>query len=323
MRRPLLALGLLALLLIPSCGGDGADGPRRLAVIPKGTAHEFWKAVQAGATAACQASGAELLWVGPQPEGDRNAQIAVVENMITRGVDGIVLMPVDKSALRGVCAEASSAGIPVVVADSGLDWEGLVSYVATDNRRGGELAGETLAQLLGGKGQVMMLRYVEGSESTHQREEGFLAAIAKHPGIQVLSSNQYAGNTKEGAQEISENLLTAHSAVEGIFCPNESAAHGMLRALEAAGRAGKVRFVGFDASASLLEGLRQGHMDALVLQDPVRMGALAVETLVRHLEGAKVEPRVDTGVHVATRANMDEPAIRALLQPDLSILGAR
>jgi ribose transport system substrate-binding protein len=323
MRRPLLALGLLALLSVLSCGGDGGGGSRRLAVIPKGTAHEFWKAVQAGATSACRASGAELLWVGPQPEGDRNAQIAVVENMITRGVDGIVLMPVDKLALRGVCEEARAAGIAVVIADSGLDWEGQVSYVATDNRRGGELAGATLAELLGGKGRVILLRYVEGSESTHLREEGFLSALAAYPGIEILSSNQYAGNTKEGAQETSENLLTAHSEIDGIFCPNESAAHGMLRALEAAGRAGQVRFIGFDASASLLEGLRQGHMDALVLQDPVRMGALAVETLVQHLDGKAVQARVDTGVYVATRANMDEPKVQALLQPDLSVLAGR
>ena len=321
---------LLAALLSPffvACGSDsdggaGAsdDGTRTIAVIPKGTAHEFWQAVHAGALAAAEESGVEILWVGPQPEGDRAAQIKVVENCITKGVDGIVLMPVDQKALARVAQEAKDEGIPVVVADSGLDWDGRISYVATDNYKGGRLAGEKLIELLGGKGKVVLLRYVEGSESTAQREMGFLDAMAEEEGIEVISSNQYAGNTKEGAQAVSESLLIAHAEIDGIFCPNESGAHGMMRAIEEAGRVEQVKFVGFDSSESLLAGLRSGTIDALVLQDPVRMGSLAVSTVVRHLDGQGVDDRVDTGVVIATQDNMDSEEILSLLSPDLSIL---
>lgn len=321
-RRAALALTLATLA---ACGGGdaGSSSARRLAVIPKGTSHEFWKAVHAGSVRAGDDVGVEIQWVGPQPEGDREAQIGVVETMITRGVDGIVLMPVDGTALARVAQEAADAGIPVVIADSGLDWDGKVSFVATDNREAGRIAGRRLRELMSGEGKALMMRYVEGSESTNQREDGFLEGMGEKSGVELLSTNQYAGNTKEGAQAVAENLLTAHPDVTGIFCSNESATHGMLRALEAAGLAGKVRFVGFDSSGTLLEGLRAGHIDALVLQDPVHMGHTAVRTLVDHLDGKTIEARVDTGVTVATGANLDSPEIAGLLEPDLSILDGR
>ena len=324
-RAALPSLTLAAFAALAACGGGGGEaaGGRRLAVIPKGTSHEFWKAVHAGSVRAGDDLGVEIQWVGPQPEGDREAQIGVMETMITRGVDGIVLMPVDGTALARVAEEAKGAGIPVVIADSGLEWEGQVSFVATDNREAGRIAGRRLRELMGGAGKAVMMRYVEGSESTRQREDGFLEGVAEQPGVELLSTNQHAGNTKEGAQAVAENLLTANPGVTGVFCSNESATHGMLRALEAAGLAGKVRFVGFDSSGTLLEGLRQGHIDALVLQDPVHMGDTAVRTLVGHLDGERVDRRVDTGVTVATKDNLDSPEIAGLLTPDPSILDGR
>ena len=324
-RTALLTFTFAAFAALAACGGSGGEaaGARRLAVIPKGTSHEFWKAVHAGSVRAGDDLGVEIQWVGPQPEGDREAQIGVMETMITRKVNGIVLMPVDGTALARVAEEAQQAGIPVVIADSGLEREGQVSFVATDNREAGRIAGRRLRELMGGAGKAVMMRYVEGSESTKQREEGFLEGVAEQQGVELLSTNQHAGNTKEGAQAVAENLLTANPGVTGVFCSNESATHGMLRALEAAGLAGKVRFVGFDSSGTLLEGLRAGHIDALVLQDPVHMGDTAVRTLVDHLDGEDVERRVDTGVTVATKDNLDSAEIAGLLTPDLSILDGR
>jgi len=324
-RTAVLPFTFAAFAALAACGGSGGEaaGARRLAVIPKGTSHEFWKAVHAGSVRAGDDLGVEIQWVGPQPEGDREAQIGVMETMITRGVDGIVLMPVDGTALARVAEEAQEAGIPVVIADSGLAWDGQVSFVATDNREAGRIAGRRLRELMGGAGQAVMMRYVEGSESTKQREDGFLEGVAEQQGVELLSTNQHAGNTKEGAQAVAENLLTVHPGVTGVFCSNESATHGMLRALEAAGLAGKVRFVGFDSSGTLLEGLRAGHIDALVLQDPVHMGDTAVRTLVDHLDGKDVERRVDTGVTVASKDNLDSAEIAGLLTPDLSILDGR
>jgi ribose transport system substrate-binding protein len=247
-----------------------------------------------------------------------------VEGFVSRGVSGIVLAPLDETALAVPVASAVQHGIPVVIIDSGLKGEGYVSFVATDNRKGGRLAGEQLAKLLGGKGKVVLLRYSEGSDSTHNREEGFLEAMKAGPGLQVVSSNQYGGADVESAYKKSEALLGGYKqpdgtlGVDGIFCPNESTSFAMLRVLQDNGWAGHVRFVGFDSSDNLAKGLRDGQVDALILQDPVRMGYLGVKTMVAHLHGQPVDRRIDTGVHVITRDNMAEPELKELLQPDLS-----
>jgi len=291
-----------------------------IAVIPKSTTHEFWRAVHAGVERAARDLGVKVIWKGPLKEDDRAAQIQVVEDMVVRGVDGIVLMPLDRKALVAPAREARGRGIPVVIADSDLDWTDRASFVATDNRRGGELAGEALGELVGGSGKVLLLRYVEGSASTYAREEGFLEALGRFDGIELVSTNQYAGATNESAYQASENLLNSFADLDGIFCPNESSAFGMLRALQDAGRAGQVQFVGFDSSSKLVDALRAGEIDALVLQDPVRMGDLALRACVGAIRGEAPDARIDTGVIVVPSADVDSPAVQALLRPDLSIL---
>jgi ribose transport system substrate-binding protein len=207
----------------------------------------------------------------------------------------------------------------VVIVDSGIQWDGMVSYVATDNYKGGVLAAQHLGKILGGKGKALMLRYQEGSASTMEREKGFLDTMQKEfAGITIVSSDQYAGPTTETALRKSENLLQNHKELDGIFCPNESATFGMLRALQDGGRAGKVHFVGFDSSEKLVQALKSGELDGLVLQDPFQMGVLGVQAILDHLDKKPVERHIDTGVHVATRDNMEQPEIQALLKPDLA-----
>ncbi len=306
------------------CSGKGGGiDPNRItiAVIPKGTMHVFWKSIHAGAVKASRELDVDIIWKGPLKEDDREGQIAVVEHMIQLGVNGIVLAPLDDAALRSPVADAKRSGIPVVIIDSGLNSDDFVSFVATDNVQGGVKGGEYLASLLGGKGKVVMLRYAEGSASTEKREKGFMSAMAKAKGIQVVSSNQYGGATTESAYRGSENLLAPYKkegglAIDGIFCPNESTAFGMLRALQDGGLAGKVKYVGFDSSALLVEGLRKGEIHALVLQDPFKMGYIGVKTMVAHLKGEKVAKRVDTGVYLVTRDNMNDPAMKELLSPN-------
>lgn len=317
-----LLLALCAFLLAPSCSSDkSASGKRVIAVIPKGTTHEFWKSIHAGAKVAADELGVEIIWKGPLREDDRNEQIKVVENFNMRRVDGIVLAPLDETALVPVCKESFDLGIPVVIVDSGLNWDGMASFIATDNYQGGVLAGREMGRLMKGKGKIVVMRYVEGSASTAKRENGFLETVEKEfPGIEVLSSNQYSGATTEGGYSTSEALLAAHPDVEGVFCSNEPGASGMLGALQDSGRAGQVHFVGFDASERLNKGLRDGHINALVIQNPVRMGELGVRSIVDFLDGKTVEARVDTGCVVVTPENVDQPEIQALLSPDLSVL---
>src|SRR6185295_3784005 len=215
--RKLLLL-LLVLTLVISCtpnGGPPSNTKKKLtiAVIPKGTTHEFWKSIHAGSNKAAseltaQGTDVEVIWKGPLREDDREQQIQVVEGFAAQGVSGIVLAPLDNRALVRPVSDAQRAGVPTVIIDSGLESDNIVSFVATDNRKGGTLAADRMGQLLNGKGKVLMLRYAEGSASTTEREEGFISQIkAKFPEIELVSTDQYAGATRDTAKRASENLL--------------------------------------------------------------------------------------------------------------------
>ena len=331
MMRPLLVALFLGLPLLAACGEpphSEGEGQTRytLAVIPKGTTHEFWKSIHAGAIKASREfseSGpqVEIHWSGPLREDDREQQIQVVESFISRGVHGVVLAPLDDRALARPVEEAKKAGIPTVIIDSGLVSEAIVSFVATDNRKGGELGARRLGELLKGKGKVILVRYHEGSASTHNREEGFLALMASEfPGIQVISSDQYAGATRDTAKRTAENLLNRFgNEIDGIFCPNESSTAGMLLALQDFRKAGKVKFVGFDCNETFIEALRRSDLNGVVVQDPLKMGYLGVKTMVQHLQGEQVESRIDTGVAVVTPKNLDDPKIQELIRPPLDV----
>jgi len=318
--------GLLAGLTACGRGDSDAqrppDGRLTIAVIPKGSTQVFWKSVHAGAVKAARELDVEVIWKGPMREDDRESQIKVVEDFITRGVDGIVLAPLDNVALRPAVNEAVSSRIPVVIIDSSIDTDRYESFVATDSEAGGRKAGEHLARLLGEKGRVIVLRFLEGSASTEQRVHGFLDALKAYPGIEVASSNQRSGSTAELAYQASENLLVQFRQaggglnVDGVFCPNEFTTFAMLRALQDGQHAGKVRFVGFDSSDTLVAALAKGELDGLVLQDPINMGYLGVKTMVQHLRGQGVDKRIDTGSTVATRENLDDPEVSGLLNPD-------
>ncbi len=331
-----LAFALSALFISgcdskPQSGSNSSSSPTmRIAVIPKGLTHSFWNSVHAGALQAAKDLKkekdltVEVIWDGPDAEHARDQQIQIVQDFTGQNINGIVLAPLDDQALVSPIQQAMAAGKPVVIIDSGLKADTYVSFVATDNFKGGELAGKRVGEILSGKGTVLLLRYMVGSASTHNREEGFLKVIKEQfPNIKVVpkeGEEQYAGATAGEAQEVSESLLNIYKDIDAIFCPNESSAVGMLEALKSTGKAGKVKFVGFDSSDKLLQGLDAGHIDGLVLQDPVKMGREGVKALISHLKGEKVEKRIDTGVVMVTPDNRNEDKIKALLTPDLSIL---
>lgn len=300
----------------PEAGGKKL----RIAVIPKGTTHVFWKSVHAGAEKAAREFGdVEILWKGPLLENDRDGQISVVQDFVTNKVDGIVLAPLDKQALIGPVSESVDAGIPVVIFDSALQDESkIVSYVATDNRKGGELAGRQMAAALGGKGNVVMLRYNAGSESTEQREEGFLEVLAKEfPDIKVLSSNQYAGTTQEDSLAKATEILNKYKdEVNGIFAVCEPNAAGVLGALKETELSGKVKFIAFDPSEDLIRGMEAGSCHGIVLQDPVTMGYQSVKAIVGKIRGGDAEKRIGTGEFVATPENMKTEEMTKLLNPE-------
>jgi ribose transport system substrate-binding protein len=328
--RRLLALLLAAAALLPACrqagGPKGSAGtPLRIAFVPKGTTHEFWRTMHAGAVKAQRdllAKGVhvDLIWKGPLREDDREQQVQVVESFASQGVDGIVLAPLDEKALVRPVEEAKRLGVPTVIVDSALASEEIVSFVATDNVKGGAMGADELGRLLDGQGRVLLLRYQEGSASTTEREQGFLARLrAAWPGLELLLADQYAGPTVDTAKRASENLLNRHgSDIQGIFVVNETSTGGMLLALQDAGLAGRVKIVGFDGTPTFVAAMRAGQLHGFVLQHPLRMAALAVETLVDHLLGKAVPKRVDTGAIVVTPANLDAPETQELLKPPLA-----
>lgn len=296
------------------------SGKLRFAVVPKGTSHQFWRSVHAGAEAGAKEAGnIEILWKGPETEADTTGQINVVKNFITNGVDGIVLAPNHSQSLMDVVAEANAENVPVVIFDSGLGkGPQTVSYVATDNHRGGVLAAECLADALGHKGRVIMLRYKAGSESTEQRESGFLEAMAKEQAIEVISSDQYAGTrTEEALAKATQVLNKYRDEVDGIFAVCEPNCNGVLEALTQSGLAGKVKFVAFDPSDTLIRGMSQQTVAGIVLQDPFEMGRQSVLALAAYKRGEKVEPLISTGEYVATPDNQAESPYDRLLRPEL------
>jgi ribose transport system substrate-binding protein len=329
-------LGSLVLLLLSGCNRSdsranradtaGSNGSKRvrIAVIPKGTTHVFWKSVHAGAErAAAELRGkgidVEIQWKGPLLENDREGQINVVQDFVAQRVNGIVLAPLDSTALIPAVLDARKAGIPTVIFDSALaDEAAIVSYVATDNYHGGSLAAREIGTRLAGQGNVILLRYYVGSESTEQREQGFLETMHKEfPNITILSDDQYSGTTPLEAQNKALELCNQFGGrLDGFFAVCEPNTVGVLGALEQEGLAGKVKFVGFDPGPQLVPALAAGKIHGLVLQDPVIMGYLSVLTLVAHLQGEKVEKRIPTGEVMATPENMKSPEIQKLLYPE-------
>lgn len=292
-------------------------GQKRVAVIPKSTAHVFWVSVQAGARAAAKQFNYEVLWNGAPAEIEFARQIQIVDSMIAQRVDGIAIAAAERKALVAPVERAMAAGIPVVVFDSGLDTDNYTSFIATDNYEGGRMGAGKLGQLLGGKGTVAVLMHAPGSVSTLDRESGFRDAVAKElPGLRIVAE-QFGMADRAKARAAAENILSAHPDVQGFFASTEPSASGVTLALKARGLAGKVKVVGFDASDSMIADLREGTLDAVIVQDPFRMGFEAVTALHRKLSGATPPKRVDLHARVVTAKELDLPDVMQLLKPDL------
>lgn len=316
---------LLVLVVLGGCtkGSTGATGgaspaPLTIAVIPKAQVHVFWQTLRAGAEAAGRDAGVSVVWSAPQLESDFSGQAAIVEDFVNRRVGAIVLAPSHQKSLVPAAERAASAGIPLVVMDSRLDWDGMVSYVATDNTQGGVLAAREMGRILGGKGKVAVVGIAAGAGSGIERETGFQDAIRREfPGIRVVGL-QYTDSDRTKALTVAEDFLTRYPDLSGLFGSNESSAVGAFRAVENRGLKGKVRVVGFDSSSDLLQGLRDGVVDALIVQNPYRIGYDGVRAAVAAVRKQPVDKRIDTGTVVVTRENVDDAEVAKVLHPPVN-----
>ncbi|MBL8240216.1 MAG: substrate-binding domain-containing protein [Bryobacterales bacterium] len=305
------ALGVAAL----SISGCNKSGQRRVAVVPKGLAHLFWQSVHAGANKAAREHSIEVLWKGPASETDYNGQIQIVDAMINQRVDAICLAPIDKTVMLSVVERAAKEKIPVVIFDSGIDTESYAAMVATDNYAAGQLAAARMGEILGGKGEVVVVAVQPGGASTMAREQGFEDAIKKFPGIQIKDKRYGMADFAKSLQ-VAENMLTAFPNVNGLFASNESSAVGAARALKGR-KSSTVKMVGFDWSPTLLEDLRSGLIDSLVAQDPFQMGYRSMIAAVDKLDGKPVEKNQPLPPRLITKSNIDSPEVKAQLEPDL------
>lgn len=303
---------LLVSVIFVGCNRNASNGKKVIAVIPKGVSHFFWKSVEAGALAAGRDFNVDIRWKGPAQETDYTGQINIVEDAIATRVDGIVLAPSHGDALVPAVLRANQAGIPITIFDSGISTDKYLAYVATDNRQGGVVGAERMGEKLGGKGQVAILGVKKGSVSTDQREEGFQDTIQKKfPGIKIVQF-LYGDADRSKSLDRATDILTAHPDLNGIFASNESSSVGAVQAIKQKNLQGKVTLVGFDSSPNLLEDVKAGAIDSLVLQDPYKMGYEGVRTIVDKLNGKEPQRVMDTGVKLLTKENMDTPEMQKL-----------
>lgn len=300
------------ILVTPACN---RDTKKTIGVVPKGRAHIFWQSVHAGAAKAAQETGVEIIWNGPATETDFNGQLQIVDAMINRRVDAIVLAPIDRKAMVSVVERASREKIPVIIFDSPVDSDKFVSQVATDNYEAGSVAADRMGELLKGKGKVAMVKVQAGAASTMAREQGFKDTVAKkYPGIQIVDE-RYGEADFAKSLRAAENMLTAHPDLDGMFASNESSTVGASQALK--GRGSKVKLVGFDAGPTLEADLRAGIIDSLVVQHPFRMGYESVISAVKTLKGEKVEKINNLAPRLVVREDLSKPEVQAQLNPDI------
>ena len=310
--RRRLALGAVALIALSGCA---RKTKREIGVVPMGRAHLFWQSVHAGARAAAREAGVDILWNGPPTEIDYNGQIQILDAMINRGVDAIAVAPIDRKAMVGVVERAVKQGIPVIIFDSGIETDLFVSRVATDNYGAGKMAADRMGKILGGKGKVVMVAVQPGAASSVAREKGFEDRLREaFPKIEIADKRfgmaDYATSLK-----VAENMLTAHPEIDGLFASNETSSVGAVQALK--GRKSKVKMVGFDFSPPLIEDLKEGAIDSLVVQHPFKMGYESVMAAVDKLNGKPVDKIRDLAPRLVSLENLNDPDVQAQLNPEL------
>lgn len=313
--RSYLRLCILSLLLSLFQHALAADDPLDIVFIPKSSDQVFWDFMRRGVDRAIAEEGnISLIWRGPSYNDDHESQIRILQTYIKPGIDAIIIAPTDQQRLAEPVAEAARLGIPVIVVDSALAGDSHRHFISTDNRTAGWLAAEHLVGLLGGQGRVVVFRIVKGSASTENRAMGFLQYIEEQaPGIQIISDS-YGGGSRGKAMHSARALLPTLEDIDGIFAVNESSADGMLRALRQVGLDQKPRFVGFDATDFLLEGLESGDLDGLMVQDPDQMGYLAIKAAVAAIAGRQTYDKIIfTDAVMVTRENLTDPDIEKLL----------
>ncbi len=314
----LLVAAILAIGAIVGLRSDyGDQEPLEIYVILKATSPqmEFWQVVRQGIEVAAREHLVETTVVGPWLEQQVDDQIAIMQGVIESAPDGIVLAASDYDRLSVPVQRAIQAGIPVVTVDSDVDNDAVISFIGTNNVEAGRRAGEEMLTLVQSDATIAIVSHVPGVATAIEREEGVRQALNTREGSGATLGPDYAMNDEERAREIVERLVSPEIGVDGIIALNETSTVGVSRAIADLGLEGIVRVVGFDASTDEVSFLERGVIQALVVQKPFNMGYLSLETLARHIRGAAVEQRLDTGSVVVRATNMYDEDVQRLIFP--------
>jgi ribose transport system substrate-binding protein len=325
-----LACAAAVILLTPGCsavtvqgsdaGGDpkvNTSGPITLAVVPKAVGFHFWDSVRKGAEcAASKMTDVKVQWDGVTAESDVTGQVNLLQNFLTRQVDGLVYAATDAKVLAQVTQDAQSQRVPVINIDSGTNPQpNKVPLFATDNVAAARKAADLLADALGpGERRVAFIPFQPGTMTNDQRTTGFKEGLAKHPNLQLVAE-QSSNSDPNTALSVTENILTANPGLDGIFAANEPGVIGATNALNQAGKAGKIKLIGWDASPDEVKGVTSGAITALVVQNPFRMGFDSVNAMVKTVRSGQIASSKDTGVTFVTRQNVNDPQVQAILKP--------
>ena len=328
-RRAALMAGLLAVTAtVTACGssGSGASSPGggsakstvkgakyTIAVVPKSVGLFYWGTVHAGAEAAASKYHVNIVWKGTATETDVSGQVNILQDFITSHISGIAFAATDAHGLVATAQAAQKAGVPVVNIDSGISPQG-PPLVATDNVTAASKAADILTQLIGGSGQVALLPFVPSAATSIQRQQGFEQELTKHSGVKLVAVKYDQSDISTALSE-TENILTSHPNLKGIFAANEPGVIGAVHALIERGLIGKVKVVGFDNAPDEVSALGSGQVQALIIQNPFQIGYQGVAEVSSLLQHHSVPHSVDTGSIVATKANMNQPSVHKLLVP--------
>ena len=310
-------LALLSCLVLSTSSAFAQDASLNIVFIPKSNDQDFWVFMRQGVDKAIRETGdVDLTWRGPAYNDDTDSQIKILQVYTKPGIDAIIIAPTDRTRLAEPIREATASGIKVIVVDSAVSGDDYQNFITTDNYAAGTLAARRLAGLLNGEGNIAVLRTVKGSASTDDRARGFIDTLKQsYPKLSIVA-DIYGGGSRGRTMRSGERLLKSTSKIDGIFAVNESSSDGMLRALRNQGRSGKIKFVGFDSTDFLIEGLERGEIDGLIVQNPREMGYLGMKAAVAATRNAPViEKTIFTPVTMVTRDNYRAPDVWSLLVP--------
>ena len=278
----------------------------------------FFVTLKEGAEAAAKAAGVELVVVDAQDDSAKEA--TNVEDLIQKGIDALLVNPTDADAIVPSIQKANQAGIPVFTIDRGASGGDIVSHIASDNVAGGWMAGEFLCQALGGSGKVVELEGIAGTSAARDRGQGFNDYMSSNCSAVEIVARQTANFNRAEGLSVFENILQAQPEIAGVFAHNDEMILGAIEAAEAAGRAGEIIFVGFDAVDDAVAAVEAGQLAATIAQQPAEMGRLGVEFAVKHLNGEPLEEYIPVELALVKGEVAAKPAEKVTLGLSLSTL---